>query len=73
MPLFVKSGNLNLLEPPGPVQDCTGIAVPWLRMNLSSVRNRGIFSTLFGIWEQQNRQIWYLCAFRAYERVTCTF
>ena len=26
MPIFLKSGSLNLLEPSGPVQACSGIA-----------------------------------------------
>ena len=28
MPTVLKSGNLNLLEPSGPVQACNGIALP---------------------------------------------
>jgi hypothetical protein len=28
--IFLKSGSLNLLEPSGPVQACTGIALPLL-------------------------------------------
>jgi hypothetical protein len=28
MPIFLKSGSLNLLEPSGPVQAFTGIALP---------------------------------------------
>ena len=28
MPIVLKSGNLNLLEPSGPVQACNGIALP---------------------------------------------
>ena len=28
MPIFIKSGSLNLLEPSEPVQACTGIARP---------------------------------------------
>ena len=27
VPIVLKSGNLNLLEPSGPVQACTGIAL----------------------------------------------
>ena len=27
VPTVLKSGNLNLLEPSGPVQDCNGIAL----------------------------------------------
>ena len=29
MPIVLKSGNLNLLEPSGLVQACNGIAVPF--------------------------------------------
>ena len=28
LPIVLKSGNLNFLEPSGPVQACTGIALP---------------------------------------------
>jgi hypothetical protein len=28
VPIVLKSGSLNLLEPPGPVQVCNGIALP---------------------------------------------
>ena len=28
MPIVLKPGSLNLLEPAGPVQGCTGIALP---------------------------------------------
>jgi hypothetical protein len=30
MPIVLKSGSLNLLEPSGPVQACNGIALPFL-------------------------------------------
>ena len=30
MPSVLKSGSLNLLEPSGPVQGCTGIALPFI-------------------------------------------
>jgi hypothetical protein len=29
VPIVLKSGSLNLLEPSGPVQDCNGIALPF--------------------------------------------
>jgi len=29
MPIVFKSGSLNLLEPSGPVQACSGIALPF--------------------------------------------
>ena len=29
VPIFLKSGSLNLLEPSGPVQHCNGIALPF--------------------------------------------
>jgi hypothetical protein len=28
VPIVLKSGNLNLLEPSGPVKACNGIALP---------------------------------------------
>jgi hypothetical protein len=28
VPIVLKSGSLNLLEPPGPLQACDGIALP---------------------------------------------
>ena len=31
MPIVLKSGNLNLLEPSGTVQGCNGMALPLLR------------------------------------------
>jgi len=30
VPIVLKSGSLNLLEPSGPVQSCNGIALPFL-------------------------------------------
>jgi len=30
VPIVLKSGSLNLLEPSGPVQACNGIALPFL-------------------------------------------
>ena len=30
MPIVLKSGNLSLLEPSGPVQACNGIALPFI-------------------------------------------
>ena len=34
VPIVLKSGSLNLLEPSGPVQDCNGIALPSTKMNV---------------------------------------
>ena len=31
MPIVLKSGSLNLLEPSGPVQACNGIALPFTK------------------------------------------
>jgi hypothetical protein len=31
VPIVLKSGSLNLLEPSGPVQTCNGIALPLTR------------------------------------------
>ena len=33
MPIVLKSGNLNLLEPSGPVQACNGIALPFYSLD----------------------------------------
>ena len=40
VPIVLKSGNLNLLEPSGPVQACNGIALP--------------FAVSGGSWEHTN-------------------
>jgi len=32
VPIVLKSGSLNLLEPSGPVQACNGIALPFLHL-----------------------------------------
>ena len=40
MPIVLKSGSLNLLEPSGPIQACNGIAVsfiPVIILDISSV------------------------------------
>jgi hypothetical protein len=37
MPIFLKSGYLNLLEPYGPVQACNGIALPYLYLTLNEL------------------------------------
>jgi len=29
VPIVLKSGSLNLLEPSGPIQACNGIALPY--------------------------------------------
>jgi len=34
MPVILKSGSLSLLETPGPVQACNGIALPLLKVIL---------------------------------------
>ena len=36
---ILKSGNLNLLEPSGPVQACNGIALPLLHFTFRSFNN----------------------------------
>jgi len=35
VPTVLKSGNLNLPEPSGPVQDCIGIGLPYKRREIS--------------------------------------
>jgi hypothetical protein len=42
VPIVLKSGSLNLLEPSGPVKACNGIALPLpylLMMSIKSARN----------------------------------
>jgi hypothetical protein len=36
-PSCAESGNLNLLEPSGPVQACTGIDLPYITRNISEL------------------------------------
>jgi hypothetical protein len=43
VPIVLKSGSLNLLEPYGPVQACNGIALPftsWFQQAVNSVTIR---------------------------------
>jgi len=35
VPIVLKSGSLNLLEPSGPVQACNGIALPFILQTFS--------------------------------------
>ena len=37
MPIVLKSGSLNLLEPSGPVQACNGIALPFSTLYVLSI------------------------------------
>jgi hypothetical protein len=43
VPIVLKSGSLNLLEPSGPVKGCNGIALPFTvhTVGRSSIRNLG--------------------------------
>jgi hypothetical protein len=34
VPIVLKSGSLNLLEPSGPVEACTGIALPFMSLQI---------------------------------------
>jgi hypothetical protein len=38
VPIVLKSGSLNLLEPSGPVKACNGIGLPYLTNNIGDVR-----------------------------------
>ena len=42
-PIVLKSGNLNLLEPSGPVQACNGIALPIIQSNSLTFWRRNYF------------------------------
>ena len=39
MPIVLKSGNLNLLEPSGAVQACNGIALPFFSLTRIILNN----------------------------------
>jgi hypothetical protein len=43
VPIILKSGSLNLLEPSGPVQACNGLALPFTFMC-----NKNIMKTSIG-------------------------
>jgi len=42
VPIVLKSGSLNLLEPSGPVQGCTGIALPLPLTSSCALHSQGI-------------------------------
>jgi len=44
MPIVLKSGILNLLEPSGPVQACNGIALPFLLCIIKYIRIQAFLS-----------------------------
>jgi hypothetical protein len=52
VPIVLKSGSLNLLEPLGPVKACNGIALPLplLRSNVYSRRREACSQTDYKIW-----------------------
>jgi hypothetical protein len=41
--MVLKSGNLNLLEPSGPVKACNGIALPYHTVNTPLLTSLGAF------------------------------
>jgi hypothetical protein len=51
VPIVLKSGSLNLLEPSGPVQACNGIALPlcltWKNFREKKILNINIFFDFF--------------------------
>ena len=53
VPIVLKSGNLNLLEPSGPVQACNGIALPFFlitsQANMQSTCSQFFFIFLFSV------------------------
>jgi len=46
MPIVLKSGSLNLLEPSGPVQACNGIALPFMFTLLEDIYRSWVCATL---------------------------
>ena len=58
MPIVLKSGSLNLLEPSGPVQACNGIALPLplpeqIVMSEKSLRSFPVFVSSLSILQDQ--------------------
>jgi hypothetical protein len=51
VPIFLKLGSLNLLEPSGPVKVCNGIAMPLpcLKLLIEEVRNFNLETHLLSI------------------------
>jgi hypothetical protein len=45
MPIVLKSGSLNLLEPSGPVKACNGIALPLLASSTTCLSSGGATQT----------------------------
>jgi hypothetical protein len=75
VPIVLKSGSLNLLEPSGPVQACNGIALPFLLLPpgdnpsavnkyiISNVIFKGLFSRFHGpgqVFESSQLNKWQL-------------
>jgi len=54
VPIVLKSGSLNLLEPSGPVQACNGIALPFFKNGHSLM----IFQLKLSVlsWKCHNRK-----------------
>jgi hypothetical protein len=49
----MEPGSLNLLEPSGPVQDCTGIALPlFLQCNYIDPINSNLFINCPKTWQE---------------------
>ena len=46
VPIVLKSGNLNLLESPGPIQACTGISLPKITIKATNPWHPNSFSDL---------------------------
>jgi len=58
VPIVLKSGSLNLLEPSGPVQACNGIALPLplpeqIVMSEKSLRSFPVFVSSLSILQDQ--------------------
>jgi len=50
MPIVLKSGSLNLLDPSGPLQACTGIALPKFDVYFSSLSAHIVFLDMAYNW-----------------------
>jgi len=57
VPIVLKSGSLNLLEPPGLVQVCNGIALPCITFNHKTTRRHKTEVNLFRISEYESNRL----------------
>jgi hypothetical protein len=59
VPIVLKSGSLNLLEPSGPVEGCNGIALPLPYFAVIFIY--GLFSNVTCVWEYDISEMDEIC------------